>query len=354
MHRALIFLSRFILGVWVVIAIGFLSLLLLNAPNVPINTPFASASINAGDSSAIYLPNRIFTCSETAQQFQCQTELQSQTLGLVFEKRGDDPYNLGSCRAQYDGRSVGCQKIGQTYAPVLSNQYEVTNLELSSQELQAIQHRYQGINTLMKLGEVRLFRISAGLSLAAGISAFFFTWLQPSVFSKAFVSIASGFGSYHLVWQLLGSVSFDVVTPYGLTPDTWGWVVDGGAIAAGVGTAIATAVLLWQNLNGVTKVLISLISSVGILCLFLLSFYIIFGFGLGSITTFLSQYIGTSGWLFITLGISIILAGAAAIWLWSHTSQSIKRFLSLGNGFGASAITMYFFVYLLLGLGYAD
>lgn len=354
MRRTVLFLSRFVLSLWGVLITGLLILLLSNAPNVPVSAPFAGISINAEDGASVYLPNRIFACAEIGQDFQCQTNLQGQSLDLILRKGSRYPYDLRNCRAQYNGRPVGCQEIGMTYAPSRSDLYEITDLQLNPQDLQAVQQQYRGLNTLKQLGERRLFQISAGLSLAAGISAVFFTWLHPGLLSRAFVSFASGFGIYHLVWQFLGRVQYDVVTPYGLTPDAWGWVVNGGAIAAGIGTAIATAMLLWHNLRGITKVLFSLISSVGILSLCWFSFDILIGFGLSPVKIFLSQYIGASGWLFITLGISIVCAIAAAVWLRLHTGQSIQRFLSLGSGWGTIAIAMYSFVYLLLGLGYAD
>ncbi|MGB3756669.1 MAG: hypothetical protein WBA07_09880, partial [Rivularia sp. (in: cyanobacteria)] len=86
--------------------------------------------------------------------------------------------------------------------------------------------------SIMGLSEPRLLMISSGLSLTAGISAAFFAWLHPGALSKTFTSIACGFGIYRLVLGFLGSVRFDVVTPYGFTPDTWGWAVNGIAIAA--------------------------------------------------------------------------------------------------------------------------
>ena len=354
MRRALLFLSRFVLSLWAILVVAFLILLLSNAPNVPISAPFAGVSINPGDGSSIYLPNRIFSCAETEQNFQCQATLQGQQLDLVLDKGSEHARDLRNCQAQYDSRSVGCQETGMTYAPILANNYEVTHLRLSPQALQAIQQKYKGINTLKQLGEIRLFRISSGLSLAAGISAVFFTWLHPGAFSKGFVSFAAGFGIYHLVWPFLGRVPYNAVTPYGLTPNTWDWVVDGGAIAAGVSITLATAILLWRNLHGVAKGLISLITSVAVLSLAWLSLQLIFTFSRNPIQTVVSQYLGSAGWDFVTLGISIVLAIMAAIWLISHTRQSIKRFLSLGSGLGASMIAMYSFIYLLLGLGYAD
>lgn len=354
MRRAILFLSRFVFSLWIVLIVTFISLLLSNAPSVPTNTPFASVSISTEHNTTVYLPNRIFTCTETGQQVQCQTKIQDRLLDLNLTKGGDYKYYFSNCRALYDGRSVGCRKTGQSYAPILSDIYEITDLGLSPQQLQAVKQEYWGINALMQLGEIRLMWISAGLSLAAGISAAFFTWFYPGLFSKAFTSLACGFGMYQLVWGLLGRVQYNVVTPYGFTPDTWGWVVNGGAIATGIGTIIATALLLWGRLNRFTRILLSISSSVAIfnLCSLSLSWnftYVASFFGLTE--TFLQDgYV----LMWLSAAISAIFAIAAAILLWLHTNQSIKTFLCLGSGFGAVALATNLFLLILLGLGYAD
>ena len=356
MHQALLFLSRFLVGLWIVLVGAFLSLLLSNAPNVPNTAPFASLSINSGDGSIIYLPNRIFTCTETASQFQCQTEIQGRLLSLKLTKSSDYKYSSSDCRAFYDRQSVSCQEIGQTYAPILAAIYEITGLELNSQQLQAIKQDYWGVNALMKLGELRLMWISTGLSFAAGVIFAFFTWLHPSLFSKAFSSLACGFGMYQAVWGVLGRVQYDVITPYGLTPDTWGWVIYGAAIALGLATVLATALLLWQNVNRLTKGWLIIISSIGLFNLCWLS--LAHSWPLLYLPTLLglaSNY-AQDGHLFmqISAAISAVFAIAAAIFLWTYTNQSIKKFVCLGSSLGAIALMTHLFLALLLGLGYAD
>ncbi|GAB4386007.1 MAG: hypothetical protein Kow00121_51740 [Elainellaceae cyanobacterium] len=353
MHRPVLFLSRFALSLWIVLVTAFLSLLLTNAPSVP-TTPFASVSIASDSSSAVYLPNRIFTCTETDQQFQCQAEIQDRLLDLHFTKGIDYKYDFSSCRASYDGRSVGCQKTGLTHAPILAGIYEITNLELSLQQLQAVQQQHWGINTIMELGELRLLWISTGLSLLAGISVAFFAWFHPGLLSKGFASIACGFGMYQLVWNSLARWQYDLVTPYGFTPDTWGVFVNGAAIAAGIGTILATALILWRGLNRLSKILISISSSAGFFQLCWQSFswnFIYMPSFFGFNETF-PEYGSLLMWL--STAISILLAIAAAILLWRHTYQSIRRFLCLGNGFGAIAFATQLLLALLLGLGYAD
>lgn len=340
MPQAVLFLSRFLFSLWIVLVGAFLFLLLCNAPSVP-NTPFASASINTNNSSDIHLPNRIFTCTETEQQFQCQTKIQNRLLDLSFTKGSDYKYGLSNCRALYDGQSVGCQETGQTYAPMLKSIYEITNLGLSPQQSQAVKQEYWGINALMQWGELRLIRISTGLSLAAGISIAFLAWLHPGKFSKAFAGFADGFGMYHFVGGLLGHVQYDVMTPYGFTPDTWNWFVHGGAIVAGFGTMMFVALLLWQRFNRFVEILIGISGGVGIfsLCWLFLDW---------NLTTLFLQ----NG--YIAMCFSAALAMIAAILLWSRTELSLKMFLCLGCGAGALALATNLFLLTLFGLGYAD
>ncbi|MEL6321233.1 MAG: hypothetical protein AAFQ57_11365 [Cyanobacteria bacterium J06626_14] len=344
MRRTILFLSRLLLGCWIVIVVAFLAILLSNAPNVPTNAPFASLAINLGESSKIYLPNPIFTCAETDQAFQCQTELQSRTLNLTWQKGGDYLYDLSNCRAQYDNRSIGCQETGMNYAPILAEMYEIEGLELSSQELQAIQHDYKSINVLRQLGEDRLFQISSILSLGTGLAAAFLAWLYPGRSIKAFASLAHGFGMYALVSFFLNRMSYSTGLAYGLTPETMDLLNQGVAIAAGLTTTLATALLVWRRLNHATKILVSLISSVGMFSLCWLSLNMIFALSFNVAETL--------WWLFTA--ISTIFALAVAIWPWLHKKQPIKRLLSLGSGFGAIAMSMALFTFLLLGLGYAD
>ncbi len=175
--------------------IGFVSLLMFNAPSVPSKTPFASVSISTkssstNSSSIVYLPNQIFTCTETKEQFQCQTKIQARLLDLSLTKGRDYQYDFINCRALYDGQSVGCREVGQTYAPVASELYKITDPGLSFQQLRALKQEYWGINMLMPLSEDRLISICTELSLVTGIIVAFFVWFHPRNFG--FTSFAGG------------------------------------------------------------------------------------------------------------------------------------------------------------------
>ncbi|HEY9623963.1 MAG TPA: hypothetical protein V6C78_26635 [Crinalium sp.] len=353
MHRAAVFLSRFLISLWVVLVGTFLVILLQNAPSVS-NIPFAGISIRTEQNTVIHLPNRIFSCTETVQKFQCQAELQNRLLEIDVTKGQAYKYDLSNCRVSYDGQSVGCQENGQTYAPMLLEMYEITNLGLNSQQTQTIQQEYWIRTALAQLGD-RLLWISSGLALVAGIGAAFFTLLHPGHLSEGFASVACGFGMYQLMSGVLVQVPYDVITSYGLTPDTWRWVVHAGAIAIGIITLITTALLLWRNLNLFTRILISIGSSAGIFSLCWSS--------LMWNSNYVLHFLGLSNNLWVQQGyplmwlstvISIVLAIVAAILIGRYTRQSIKRFLCLGCGVGAISLATNLFVFILLGLGYVD
>lgn len=206
MHRALVFTARFLVGFWLVLIIALLSLLIFNAPSVPNLAPFESVSIKAHN-SRIYLPNRSFTCTETEQQFLCQTKIQNRPLDLSFTKgTGYNKYDLSNCRVLYNGQPANCQRWGGNYAPILAFSFEITGLNLNSQQLQEIKQKNWAINIFMPLGETGLMRISLWLSVAAGISIAFLTSLHPKLrraqLTKLLACLGSGLGTTLLVMLL--------------------------------------------------------------------------------------------------------------------------------------------------------
>lgn len=359
MWRTGLFLSRFAIALWSVLTIAFLMLLMSNAPSVPENAPFASLSIRE-EGSIAYLPNRIFRCVSENKQFECQAEIQNRLLEVNLShssQSGFADYYFSGCSASYDGKSIGCENRGSTHAPVLAQIYEVKNLGLNSSELRSLQQQYWGMNLLSQLGEVRLFWISTGLSVAAGLIAASFAWQCPNKLTKTFASLFCGFGTYQIVGGFLGRVPFDVVTPYGIVPDTWVLLVQAISIVSGIVIAIATLSLLARRTNPVFTALLGLGSSFGVfgLCRQVLNWnvreilgFISFNYGLETAT------IPPAILQTLIIAVALALAITATTLLWLRTNRSIKAFMLLSSGFGAVAIVSNFFLLLLLGLGYAD
>lgn len=341
MRPAVFFLSTFVISPWTILVISFLSLLISNAPNVPHTAPFAGVSIRPDIESIIHLPNRIFNCTQTDQEFNCQTKVQGRLLNLNLTKGSQYKYDLSNCRALYNNQSVGCLETGPgnaPYAPIISKIYEISNLKLNPQQLNAVRQEYWGLNTLMELGQTRLMWISIGLSLVASFNAGFLAWFYPGKLSKAFTSLICGFGIYRL-----------------FTLETLSLVVNAGAIFAGVGTLIATAYLLWRRLPCFIAIPISITSSVGIFHLCFFSLLWIFGY-LPSLFGFPEILVQTSYLMYqvCAAAISSIFAIIAAILFYLHTNQSIKNFLCLGSSIGAVALAINLFLSVLLELGYIE
>ena len=336
MQKTVLFLSRILLGCWAVIVVGFLFILLSNAPDVPNNAPFGSVSIKTNENTTIFLPNPNFTCTETAQTFQCDIKIRRRVLNLTLNKGIGHTYNLSNCRAQYDGQAVECQETGGSFAPVLADTFEITNLGLSPQELQAVRRDYRGINTLMELGEDRLFKITEILSLATGIIVAGFTWFSTADHGKALTSFTLGGGAYILTLLLSGQMT--------LVAPALHVFVQGLAIAAALSTALATTRLIWPSLNHGTKALASVISSAVMLSLCLLTPNVFSRF----------DFIATAMFWWTLIAISIGLVLVIAINPSLHNAKPTKGLISLGTGFGANFVSIVFFLYLLLSLGYAD
>lgn len=359
MRRTGLFLSRFAIALWAALTIAFLLLLTSNAPRVPQYTPFASLSIRT-ESSIVYLPNRIFRCTRKNQQFECETDIQNRLLkvNLTSSQQSElNSYYFNSCNAFYDGKSIDCENVGSTYAPIIAQIYEVKNLGLSPTGLRSIQQQYWGINLLMQLGEIRIFWIGTGLSIAAGLIAASFAWQWPNNLTKTFVCLVCGVGTYQIAWRFLGHIPFNTLAAYGIVPDTSIRLIHLISIAIGILTAIATLFLLRRRSNRVITVLLSFVSSLGVfsVCWQVLAWnvreilgFISFSFGIDTST------ISPAILLTLTTLVAIVPAITAAIWLWSRTDRSTKAFMTLSSGFGAVAIATHFFLLLLLGLGYAD
>lgn len=254
MRRLKLFLSRFLLSLWIVLFGSFLFLLVFESRGGGINTPFAGISINAVDSDkVVHLPNRIFTCIETQQQ--CQAEIQGRSLKIALKEI--DQSGSSTCRAEYGGQPVSCDAKGMDFAPRLSESFEVTGLGLSPRELQAVRRRYWGVSTLLTLGEPRLMQIGLWLSVATGVVAAYFAWFYPSRLTKSLASAAWGFIAYRWVWLLLASMPSRNVTP------AQGLIVEAGSLIAGIVVMVLAALLIWRRESRVVKAVITLSSGGG-------------------------------------------------------------------------------------------
>lgn len=262
MSQLRLFLSRFLLCIWVVLFGSFLFLVLFEARGGGMHSPMAGVYLNAKP-APIHLPNRIFTCTELEQGTQCQAEVYGRSLVLALLPDSNPDVVLSNCQAQYDAQPVTCSSTAVDYAPALSESIELDTLGLNAQQLQALRRRYWGVNALLSAGEPKLIRISWGLAIAAGAIAAFWAWFHPSWLSKGWVAGSWGVVAYQLMWTRLASVPYDAVTPYGITTETWEQVVSGSALAAGVVVALAIIGLLRTGQHYATKAIVTLSGGLG-------------------------------------------------------------------------------------------
>lgn len=268
MRSLRLFLSIFLLSFWVMLLGSFLFAIAFESREGGVKMPMAGVAIRPETGfAAIDLPNRIFTCTETtSQQEQCQATIQGRPLVVTIEQASDAGITY-DCQAQYDGQPVDCKNVGEEYAPMLSPSLEVTGLALDPQAFQRVRQKYWITQTMMKAGEPRLLRISGVFSFLGGVISAYLVWFHPNRFSQGLAGVTVGSLVYQPVRIFLGSVLFTSVAPYGFTVESWMQAISFGAISAGVGTAVTVYCLLRRRSRAVMKLVVTLGSGVGAMCI---------------------------------------------------------------------------------------
>lgn len=220
MRRISLFSSIFALTIGIEVFAALLFAMVFYDPQTGSNTPFAGISINASPNTAIHLPNHIFTCTAEGPQSQCQTTIQERPLNLEFsltsqaglssEYPSDSNGDLKTCKAQYDGQPTSCSIRG---AAETEAYYEVAELGLSFEQLQAVRQKYWQINALKTSVKDDLRWLDAWMPIATGVSAACLAWiLYPyskipmEVLRKSLAGIVWG-----LIFAVLVKVSFVVL-----------------------------------------------------------------------------------------------------------------------------------------------
>lgn len=196
----MLFLTRFVIGLWIVLFSTFLFLLFETAPNVPIYAPFAQIAIQSPSSSvispenSIYLPNFTFTCTETGTEFQCKTSIQGRSLAINLTKGTENKYFGTTCNATYGAKQIICKNIGGNYAPITSDTYRIEDLALTSEQLQNVKQKYWAANLLIGSGEGALIPISTAFALTIGILTACSIIFLNNRWSKSSAGLACGIG----------------------------------------------------------------------------------------------------------------------------------------------------------------
>ena len=197
-----LFLSRFLLGLCIVLFSSYVSLIVFNSRSNNVDSPIIEVSLEATNSvNEVAIPGRIFTCKKVDSQDQCQVEIQGRPLVLTLIPNGSNGF-ASSCKATYGGQPVGCYNNDFGLGAMIQKAFQIRDIGLDTQQLKAVRRKYWGLNTLLDIGEVRLIEIGTELAIAFSIVTAYFVWvrtrpLNPSKEYYAFRMVAlvtSGLG----------------------------------------------------------------------------------------------------------------------------------------------------------------
>ena len=220
MRQWKLFLSRFLLGLWVVLFSSYVSLIVFETRSINVDRPVVEVSLKATDSvNEVAIPGRSFTCTRVDLRDQCQAEIQGRPLVLTLIPNESDGF-ASSCKATYGGQPVGCYNNDFGLGAMIQRAFQIRDIGLDTQQLKAVRRKYWGLNTLLDIGEVRLLEIGTGLAIAFSTLVTYFVWVHtepPNPLKGYYVLrmvalVASGLGigfvSYWSFLLLLLSTGF--------------------------------------------------------------------------------------------------------------------------------------------------
>ena len=168
-----LFLSRFLLGLWVVVLSSYVSLIVFETRSINVGRPVVEVSLEAtGSVNEVAIPGRSFTCTTVDLRDQCQAEIQGRRLVLTLIPDESNGF-ASSCKATYGGQPVGCYNNDFGLGAMIQRAFQIRNIELDTQQLKAVRRRYWGLNMLLDIGEVQLVKIGTGLASRSDLFAYF-------------------------------------------------------------------------------------------------------------------------------------------------------------------------------------
>ncbi len=178
MRQWKLFLSRSLLGLWIVLFSSYLFLLVFETRSIDADSPITEVSLEAvGSVNEVAIPGRIFTCTKVDLQDQCQAEIQGRPLVLTLIPEEFNGFS-SSCKATYGGNPAGCYNNDFGLGAMVQRAFQIRGIGLDTQQLKAVRRKYWGLNTLLDLGEVRLAKIGTGLAITFSILVTNFIWLR--------------------------------------------------------------------------------------------------------------------------------------------------------------------------------
>ncbi|MFQ3617009.1 MAG: hypothetical protein SNJ57_04380 [Cyanobacteriota bacterium] len=337
------------IALWLILSATLVALLIAESPTLA-HTPFASIEIQPSAASTIHLPNRIFNCTQGTTRWQCSAMLAEQPLDITWSYTPQLPSELGNCTVVYRGKPVLCESTGADYMRGLQYRYALQgDLGLEAAQLDALRWKYWGINVLMSMREMGLIGLGLALSLVGGVLVALGAWRNPGRWAKGIASFACGMGMAMLVSNYFGRILLETLRGVGISDDQWQWLSGGLAIAAGLGTWISTAALLYFPFGTTMRLVVSLLAGVSLFSLLAQSV------GIGYLLSFLGLPVSHSLiWSRLPIFIASAAAWLAAFWLYRKRPINTRRFLSFTGGLGVFSIGSLLALMGLLWLGYVD
>ena len=141
MRQWKLFLSRFLLGLWVVLFSSYVSLIVFETRSINVDRPVVEVSLEAtGSVNEVAIPGRSFTCTTVDLRDQCQAEIQGRPLVLTLIPDESDGF-ASSCKATYGGQPVGCYNNDFGLGAMIQRAFQIRDIGLDTQQLKAVRRR---------------------------------------------------------------------------------------------------------------------------------------------------------------------------------------------------------------------
>ncbi|MBD2100046.1 hypothetical protein H6F94_04000 [Leptolyngbya sp. FACHB-261] len=210
MRRALLFASRFAIGLLLVTLCSVGWLMVSMSPN-QIDGGIASVSIfqdPQDHQNHLRIPGHQFACTEQGVTDHCQFTLRDQPLKMTVIYENEVRKQFASdvkCQATYAGRPVNCGVSYDFASGTLPNLSIQDSLGLSNQDLQALRQQY----FFAQFNDDRWMQLTSTIAIIAGLITTMFIWLYTGQqlinsrnvqVTKLVASVNGGIFVFGLLW----------------------------------------------------------------------------------------------------------------------------------------------------------
>jgi hypothetical protein len=194
MRRMIRFFLYSTIAVFTALTMTLIVALAHHAP-MPIGGRVAGLQIQS-----VFIPGRLFSCTQVGDQNRCQISLFDSSLELNFTS---NPPQAEPCQITYAGQTAVCKGDFHTliiggWMPVISTQ---SNLGLTTDQQATLREQYPQRNFFLHgIGESRLLQLATEVAIAAGVLTFFSSWL---IFSNKLRASMMGLAVLLTTWLIM-------------------------------------------------------------------------------------------------------------------------------------------------------